>query len=106
MLQHDYIGQDIPRTERIARVFALYKAHQSQISGSEHWQEYRVPSPAFARDFQSRALASLRFGGNVSQSSGSDARNPEATTNFSELSARDAGGFTFATLAKRCFNSF
>ena len=31
---------------------------------------------------------------------------PVATTNFSELSARDAGGFTFATFAKRCLSSF
>lgn len=33
-------------------------------------------------------------------------RKPVATTNFSELSARDAGGFTLATLANRCFSSF
>src|SRR6056297_3802695 len=31
---------------------------------------------------------------------------PVATTNFSELSARDAGGFTLATFVKRCLSSF
>ncbi|SHM24555.1 hypothetical protein SAMN05443432_105295 [Roseovarius litoreus] len=31
---------------------------------------------------------------------------PVATTNFSELSARDAGGLTLATLVKRCLSSF
>ena len=34
------------------------------------------------------------------------ALKPVATTNFSELSARDAGGFTFATLLNLCFKSF
>ena len=33
-------------------------------------------------------------------------RNPVAITNFSELLARDAGGFTLATLANRCLSSF
>ena len=33
-------------------------------------------------------------------------RNPRATTNFSELSARESGGFTFSTELNRCFRIF
>ncbi|KMK67296.1 hypothetical protein IMCC21224_112164 [Puniceibacterium sp. IMCC21224] len=97
---------DALRATQIKRLFALYAAHMNQQS-ADHPGEYRVVSPGFARDFQQRAIASLRFSPEPDQSPDPKLpRNPVATTNFSELSAREAGGFTFATLTKRCLSSF
>lgn len=52
--------------------------------------------------FQALALQSFQLPGSWSPVG----RNPRATTNFSELSARLAGGLKFDTVLNRCFSSF
>ncbi|SMC89426.1 hypothetical protein SAMN06295998_109108 [Primorskyibacter flagellatus] len=65
--------------------------------------EYACVSPHVTRSFQANAIASLRW---MPDQLSSMPRNPVATTNFSELSEREDGGLTFATLVKRCLSSF
>ena len=62
-----------------------------------------APRARHADDFLTRAERS--FGLHRARDA-AQPRKPVATTNFSELSARDAGGLTLATLAKRCLSSF
>lgn len=65
----------------------------------------RVLAPHVEKRLRSDAIRSL--GRTPNEEAVSDQpRNPVATTNFSELSDREAGGFTLATLAKRCFSTF
>lgn len=67
----------------------------------------KVVSPGIARSLQSSAIRSLGACPESEElaflNGPSQPRKPVATTNFSELSARDAGGLTFATFVKRCF---
>lgn len=105
---HHYAGVTPGRTDvaRHDRLFSLMAQTLIQGHIQREADEYRVVSPAFARLLQTRALDSLRPYSDAASSLAATPRNPVATTNFSELSEREAGGFTLATLAKRCLRIF
>ena len=88
------------RATRTERLFELHRQETLQTGRGRAYPGPEGVRPDIALRLREKAMRSLRSG-----QSGAP-RKPVATTNFSELSARDAGGFTFATFVKRCFKSF
>ena len=86
---------------RREKLFELHRQERLQTGSGRAYGQPQVQRPDVALQLRERANRSLR-----SVAPDDQPRKPVATTNFSELSEREAGGFTFMTLVKRCFSSF
>ena len=89
-----------PRDPRIRRLFELQRQRNVQVLLGDAGDSADPLRPDIAETLRDRASLSLRPDQSPSP------RKPVAITNFSELSDRDAGGFTFTTFVKRCFSNF
>ena len=90
-----------PDTPRLTRLFELQRQHDVQSLLHDPGGETDELRPDIALRLRERAVRSLRV-----EVPHDQPRKPVATTNFSELSERDAGGLTLATFVKRCLRSF
>ena len=101
-------GRAICLSEGHTRLFELHR--QDSIAC-----RVRLRTRSYARKYhrdgeaevlRDRVLASWTPPQGRGRAGGPQPRKPVATTNFSELSDREAGGFTLATLVNFCFSSF
>lgn len=86
---------------RREKLFELHRQEQLQTDSGRAYGPPEMQRTDVALQLRERANRSFRTVEPYGQP-----RNPVATTNFSELSERDAGGLTFTTFVKRCLRSF
>ncbi|SHH73763.1 hypothetical protein SAMN05443551_2838 [Marivita hallyeonensis] len=98
MRHYPEIRPDLPRLERL---FQLQRQRDVQTLLDTAGAREDDLRPDIALRLQQAAIRSLQ-----KDHASEEPRKPVATTNFSELSDREAGGFTFATFVKRCLSSF